>query len=107
MSTNYYAKIDRADTTMSIHLGKTTGHSVSLSGLLYGSLKDMERFLKHGENYGLRIEAEHGVEYTADEFVRRLRRYGTVDRTRQYRCTDKTQNWLDPEGFTFSGYDFC
>lgn len=107
MSTNYYAILNRPESTLNVHLGKTTGHSVSLSGLLYASLKDLERFLKHGETYGLRIEAEHGVEYSADEFVRMLRGYGTLDRARQYHSTDKTHNWLDPEGFTFSAYDYC
>lgn len=107
MSTNYYARMHRTDTYADMHLGKTTGHSVSLSGLLYGSLKDMERFLKHGENYGLRIEAEHGVVYTADEFVRMLRRYSMENRSWQYHQTDGEHNWIDPEGFTFSGYDFC
>lgn len=109
MSTNYYATLvaTHGQPRGVIHLGKTSGNSVSLSGLLFGSLRDMERFLKHGENHGLQITSETMIDYSVEEFVRMLRAYPPLDRERQYRWTDGQQNWLDPEGFTFSGYDFC
>lgn len=60
MSTNYYARLDREATDMTIHLGLLGSGVVALSGVLFDSWADMKRFLVRNESFGLWVVDEAG-----------------------------------------------
>lgn len=105
MSTNYYAKLERSESDMTVHLGKTGAEFVCLSGVLFDSWADMKKFLERNAFYGLRIEDEYGVPRTVSDFVDKIEAYHQADRERQYKFSLQS-SWLDTDGFTMSGYDF-
>lgn len=105
MSTNYYARLDREATDVTIHIGLLGSGVVALSGVLFDSWADMKRFLVRNESFGLWIVDEAGVRVSVPGFIVRVESYTEEERATQFRSAP-FDAWLDSDGFSISGYDF-
>jgi hypothetical protein len=107
MSKNWYAEIkvaaDETTPVIKFHIGKTSSHSVSVDGNLFGSFAEMTDFLRYNESKATIVD-EYGVNYSLDELIEIFNRYSITDRARQYRAvgTESGRNRLDKDGFTVS-----
>lgn len=120
MGTNYHAHIARDENDLNIHLCKTSGRVTSISGVLFDAWEDMKTFLVRNEQFGLTITSEYGTPLTVAEFIEMVEDSSPADRRRQYdmvagglgRGAGYTgvpgpgNSWLDPQGFSMSGYDY-
>lgn len=120
MGTNYYVelsvggqaengpfKIATPAVTLSWHICKSM---TMFQGSIFNSWAGWKHFLWENRD-GVTIRDENGAEFWAGKFIEEVEATGREARSRQFRWMEAHHpghgDWLDPDGFSFTGSEFC